>query len=118
MGGKKLIIQEKMNEVLKCERERSLDLLYQMDDWVWGMNNKGEFTYSNLKVKELLGYSPSDLVGKPVSQFIIETKDNDTRSYIHRDGHDVQLISTKIPIINSAGTCIGFLGRDRQFISE
>jgi len=44
--------------------KRFKDLSYSMADWIWEVDKTGLYTYASPTVKNILGYKPSELVGK------------------------------------------------------
>ncbi|MFC8525358.1 EAL domain-containing protein [Pseudarthrobacter sp. NPDC057230] len=51
-------------------------------DWLWAVDSKGIFTYSSQASASLLGYDPSELLGKPLSTVL----DDEDRASSRRDG--------------------------------
>jgi PAS domain S-box-containing protein len=55
---------------LRSNRQRFKDVVRAVSDWVWEMNPEGEFTYVSSRVRDLLGFSPRTLMGKPFHGFL------------------------------------------------
>ena len=65
--------QKKSEEKLKINEKKIRDIIENINDWVWEMDETGTFTYTNPKVKKVLGYKPSEIIGKKIYYF--STKD-------------------------------------------
>ena len=39
-------------------------------DWIWEVDENGLYTYSNPKVKDILGYCPTEIIGKSPFEFM------------------------------------------------
>lgn len=61
---------EPIKEALQISEERFRDLTENISDWVWETDAAGVYTYSNLKVKDILGYDPKEIIGKTPFEFM------------------------------------------------
>lgn len=91
--------------------------------WLWAVGADGRFTFSSLASRELLGYEPSDLVGRPCS-LIIDLADLKTArkpdaragreglllSARHRDGRRLSVEVVGRPRSEGGGGRSGFEG--------
>ena len=91
--------------------------------WLWAVGADGRFTFSSLASRELLGYEPSDLVGRPCS-LIIDLADLKTArkpdaragreglllSARHRDGRRLSVEVVGRPRSEGGGGQSGFEG--------
>ncbi|MCM3033944.1 bifunctional diguanylate cyclase/phosphodiesterase [Niallia sp. MER 6] len=114
------------------DEERFRVLVEHVSDWIWEVNENGIYTYASPQIKDILGYSPSEVIGKtpfdlmepmeakriaPVFEYHlantlpIKSLENIN---LHRDGHEVILETSGSPIINLEGKCIGYRGIDRD----
>ena len=122
---------------VEWEREYFRSFVQSMNDWVWEMNLKGEYTYSNLATETILGYTSEEVVGKTVAQFWpgdgsatqqhedfvakLETGKswkNLPCRFLHKNGSEVYLESNGLPIRNSLGELIGYRGVDRDITAR
>ena len=99
---------------------------------VWEMDRDGIYTYVSPQVKEILGYEPSEVIGRSPFDLMHETmaervrrqfekvvekmspilaKEHRTR---HKNGKPVILESSGVPIIDAEGNLKGFRGIDRD----
>jgi PAS domain S-box-containing protein len=95
--------------------------------WLWAVGADGRFTFSSLASRELLGYEPSELLGRPCS-LIIDVADLKTTrkpdapagreglllSARHRDGRRLSVEIVGRRRLDKAGRGSGFEGIARQ----
>ncbi|WP_165372368.1 EAL domain-containing protein [Nocardioides iriomotensis] len=107
------------------------------EDWLWESDTNGVITYSSPGVEALLGYSPSELVGRQSMDLLV---DEDARQlaagglgaaagvarddaapwgrlelrWRHRDGHAVWLSGAGVPMRDRRGRVFGFRGTRRR----
>jgi PAS domain S-box-containing protein len=117
---------------LKDSEKKYRELVDNLSDWVWEVDEKGRYTYASKAIKELLGYSSSEIIG--ISPFDLMPDNEATRikrifsEYInekqsfsalkninlHKDGHEVILETSAQPIIDENGILRGYRGIDRD----
>lgn len=119
-------------EELRHSKERFQSLVEDMNDWIWEVNAKGQYTYVSPKVKEILGYEPEEIIGetpfelmphkeaerlKSLFSHLLETKkpfDALENTNLHKNGNTVILESSGKPILDAEGEVIGYRGIDRD----
>ena len=105
-------------------------------DWIWEVDPKGVYTYSNHKVTELLGYESEELIGKtpfdlmPMdeakrvsglfnnfisSQSFFNSIENVN---IHKNGSRVVMETSAVPIFSNKGEFLGYRGIDRDITNR
>ena len=113
------------------------ELAASLGIWVWEMDTEGVHTYSNDAVKDILGYTPKEIVGKHITELWIEddrTKENHRRlkkalvsgrgwknfliKLKHKDGSEIAIESSAFPVLNRAGKLVGYRGIDRDITSR
>ncbi len=126
-------IERKWAEVaLRESEERFRSLVETTSDWVWEMDRTGLYTYASPKVKDLLGYEPEELIGQTpfdlmlpdeaervgaifrgrvASQRPFERLENIN---LHKDGRQVVLETSGVPILDVNGNLLGYRGIDRD----
>ena len=112
--------------------ERFRSLIENTSDWIWEVDESGNFTYVSPKIRELLGYEPEELIG--TSPFALMPDDEAARLTArlrefaaalapfsgvenincHKDGHLVVLESSGVPILDEHGNFRGYRGVDRN----
>ncbi|MBU4350931.1 MEDS domain-containing protein [Patescibacteria group bacterium] len=123
---------KKAEKALRESEQRFKDLTESTTDWVWEVDKDGMYTYASPKVKELLGYEVSEVLGK--TPFDLMPKEEAekigkffTKKVIkrepfyrleninrHKDGHLVVLETSGIPLFNEKGQLKGYRGIDRD----
>ena len=121
-----------IEKMLWESRQRFLSLVETTSDWIWEVDTKGVYTYSNQKVKEILGYERVEILGKTPFDFmppgearklfkmfrkITESREPFSRLEninLHRDGREVVLETSGVPIFDEHGEYLGYRGIDRD----
>ena len=124
----------------KCEASKSLmgseekyrSLVEATPDWIWEVDRKGVYTYVSPRVKDLLGYEVSEVLGKTpfdlmseeeaarISKIFVEKVVEKEPFYgleninRHKDGHLVVLESSGVPAFDDNGQFQGYRGTDRD----
>jgi PAS domain S-box-containing protein len=121
---------------LRESEERFRSLIENTSDWIWELDEYGNFTYASPKARELLGYEPGELLG--TSPFALMPDDEAARvaavfepiaaarqpftgmenTNRHRDGHLVVLESSGVPIFDEHGNFRGYRGVDRDITAR
>lgn len=100
-------------------------------EWIWEIDTEGLYTYSSPVIKNLLGYSPEEIVGKFhfYDLFVPDRKDELLKSSLelmskkdlfrqfenpnlHKNGNIIILETNGSPIFDSDGNYIGYRGVD------
>jgi len=124
--------RKKAEEALRTSEQKFKDLTETTPDWIWEVNKDGVYTYVSPKIKDLLGYEISEVLGKTPFDFmtdedagkigktfkeIVNNKEpiykleNTNR---HKDGHLVVLETSGIPVFDEKGELKGYRGIDRD----
>jgi len=124
--------RKKAEEALRESRRRFRSLVEATSDWVWEIDQNGIYTYSSPKVKDLLGYEPEEIIGK--TPFDLMPPDEAERvaglfkdiaesrqpfnglenTNLHKDGRNVVLETSGVPIFDEGGNLLGYRGIDRD----
>jgi PAS domain S-box-containing protein len=127
------ITEHKRTEMLlRASEERFRSLVETTSDWIWETDAQGVYTYASPKVKDILGYASSEIVGKKPSdlmppaeaervakimfQYFEEAKPfiEFENLNIHKDGRMVVLETSGVPIVDENGHLTGYRGIDRD----
>ncbi|MCR4438178.1 MAG: PAS domain S-box protein [bacterium] len=126
------ITARKLAELSLRESEGRLrQVTEQVHAWVWEVDATGRYTYTNLLVSQVLGYTPEELVGKKyLGDLLYATKRPEyERSLLrlfdarapmhdfvvplrHKDGHMRWLLRNATPVFDKSGAFVGYQGAD------
>ncbi len=103
-----------------------------VSDWIWEIDKDGYYTFASPKVFDILGYTPDEIIGKKPThllkhneipkvtafiQKIIKEKNhfkNFLNVCLHKNGSEVILESSGIPLFDDDGEFKGYYGIDRD----
>jgi PAS domain S-box-containing protein len=107
-------------------------LVESVSDWIWEVDTQGQYTFSNQKVKDILGYEKDDVIGRKFSDFMepeeaaeiseiffqhVQSKKAFSgleNANIRKDGTKVLLETSGEPIIDEQNKVVGYRGVDRD----
>jgi PAS domain S-box-containing protein len=125
--------RKQMEETLKASEERFRSLVESTSDWIWEIDDQGNFTYASPRIKDILGYTPDEIVGKmtgfdlmpPEEAQKIQAKyesyvsttmpfEHMVNVNIHKNGEQVIMESSGRPFFDESGKFLGYRGIDRD----
>lgn len=124
--------RRKTEQALKVSEDRFRSLVETTSDWIWELDNGGNYTYSSPKVEELLGYKPEEILEKSMLDLmpddevrrindkyreIIDSRKSFTaleNTSLHRNGRRVLLETCGVPICGNKGDTKGYRGISRD----
>ena len=124
--------RKKTEESLHKSESRFRSLVEATSDWIWEVDRRGVYVYSSPKVKELLGYEIEEIIGKTVFHLMPDyeakrvsrifkkiVKFKKPFSWlmninIHKDGREIILETSGVPVLDAHGRLLGFRGIDRD----
>ncbi len=124
--------RKKAESALSESEERFRQMAEMTGEWLWEQDPEGYYIYSSNAVKEILGFSHDEVIGKHYTEFMTtqakETQDAFATSrqsfyafinhYQHRNGHQVYTESTGLPITNTEGKLLKWRGVDRNITAR
>lgn len=127
-----VLVRKRAEQALRESRERYRSLVETTSDWIWEVDAEGVYTYASPKVKELLGYEPEEVVGKTPFDFMAPAEARRVAAAVlphfarrepfshlknlnlRKDGREVLLDSSGVPVFDEQGEFRGFRGIDRD----
>ena len=124
--------QKKAEEKLLNSEKFFRDISFSMADLIWEIDNNARYVFASGKVKEILGYTPEQLIGKTPFEFMPKEEAEriaeiykeiasnkkpivDLENWnLHKDGTRVSLLTNGVPILNDNGGLIGYRGVNRD----
>ena len=121
-------IIEKSRIVLVKSEKRFKDIITNSKELVWEIDPNGKITFISEVVKEIIDYWPKEVMGRNINEFIHsqhrEFVKNDLlqanaikrplsekmMKLLHRNGSEVWVVSSGVPIIEQNGELIGYRG--------
>jgi PAS domain S-box-containing protein len=121
---------------LRESEQRFRALVETISDWVWEVDAKGLYTYVSPKVKDLLGYTAAEVIGKSPFDFMPPEEIERVRPLftgalrnrvslsglenvnLHKDGRRVMLETNGAPIFDASGKFSGYRGIDRDITTR
>lgn len=108
------------------------DLVETTSDWIWEVDKNTVYTYVSPKINDILGYEPEEILGKtpfdlmspeeiervkgvfgPIAAAQKPFKELENKN-LHKDGHEVILETSGVPILDADGRFHGYRGIDRD----
>jgi PAS domain S-box-containing protein len=120
--------RKQAEESLRESEQRFRDITENAAEWVWEVDDQGQFTYSSPVVEQLLGYTPEEVPGKYFYDFFLpdqreELKDAAMKIFaakqtvreflspnLHKNGQIVWLSTSGIPLLDESGNFLGYRG--------
>ncbi|MCK9617997.1 MAG: PAS domain-containing protein [Lentimicrobiaceae bacterium] len=127
---------EKRTQELMALKEKFHSILENVNDWIWEVDTKGRYTYSNSRVFDLLGYTADEIIGKTPFHFIAPSKRENVKQYfenlvkskvsfhnylntnIHKNGKIVYIATSGLPFFDETGNLMGYRGIDRDITEQ
>jgi len=118
-------------ELSKSEA-RFRSLVESSSDLVWEVDARGTYTYVSPKVRDLLGYTPEEVIGRTPFDLMLPDEAVRLRAWFkdivasrqpmygvenanrHKDGRVVVLETNAVPFFHASGALAGYRGMDRD----
>ncbi|MEE3718341.1 PAS domain S-box protein [Tumidithrix elongata RA019] len=124
--------RKKSEETLRQSEERFRSLVETSNDWIWEIDRSNTYIYSSPKVKDILGYTPEEMIGKHplelmpagekerVAQILAPLNaghlpfQNLENIRVHKNGELVILETSATPRFDATGQFCGYRGISRN----
>ncbi|MDY6835882.1 MAG: PAS domain S-box protein, partial [Chloroflexota bacterium] len=126
--GQQEIVAEPIQEGPSPYEDRFNQACRALSGWIWETDNQNTYTFVNSSVEDILGYTPEEMIGKSVFDFIpsqntsytrkqfeqaMQTKSelsNLTLPFTTKDGADITIETNATPIIDEDSEITGYRG--------
>ena len=113
---------------LQMKESRFRDVALSNADWIWETDPDGRYTYCSKQVKRVLGYASDEIVGRPLSDFVLPAErariaavfaqnsvnglpiTNLESCVLTQDGRAMTLLINGVPVKNDQGGVICYRG--------
>jgi PAS domain S-box-containing protein len=117
---------------LRESEQRFRDIVEASADWVWEVDSADRYTYVSDSVRDLLGYTPEEILGKTpfdlmppgeaervsavfsVAKARRESFRDLDNVNLHKDGSVRHVQTTGTPVLGSSGELLGYRGIDKD----
>ncbi len=125
--------RKQAERVVQESEERFRQVSETADEWIWEVDAEGLYTYASPAVERILGFTESEVVGllhfydlfepgtrehlKALALSAFARREplrNLPNTNLHRDGREILLETTALPILGPAGELLGYRGVDRD----
>lgn len=122
--------QKRAEKDLRESEKRFKDITENAREWVWEVDAQGKYIYSSPVVEKLLGYDPQEVLNKHFYELFHpddreKLKEQAFAAFaakqtfhafpnrnLHKDGREIWLLTSGLPVLNEAGEFIGYRGVD------
>ena len=124
------------DEKLRESESRFRDIAQSMADWIWEVDKNGKYTYVSDSVKNILGYTPEEILGKTPFEFMPEKEAAKIKEIffesvsksgpivdlenwnLAKDGTEICLITNGVPLLNTDREFTGYRGVDKNITNQ
>lgn len=128
--------KEEMNKNLKSSLDRLDTLIESGTDFIWEINKIGAYTFASKNVQRLLGYEPSEIIGKTPFDLMPEKEAHEKKMIfdkilakrspivrleninLKKNGEPIILETNGMPFFDDNGNLLGYRGVDRDITEE
>ena len=124
-------------EELKEAKQYYEDLVENLTDWVWEIDETASFTYSNNMAEKIMGYTTQEILGKRPFDFMDDEDEiqrvgaifgaiaakkepylNMVNKHTHKDGSEVILNVSGLPKLDAQGNLLGYRGVAKDITAQ
>jgi len=137
-SGEVVAIYDDITERKRAEQDlaksenRFHDIVEASADWIWEVDAKGRYTYASDSVRDLLGYTPDEILGKTPFDLMPPDEAKRVRAEfaaiaarrapfrdldninLHKDGSPRHVLTNGMPILGHDGELRGYRGLDHD----
>lgn len=119
-------------EAMRESEEQFKNLVENTSDWVWEVNERLIYTYSNPRVADLLGYKPEEISGKTMDSLLSKQEKPRfkalmdaicakrqpffllEKTVLHKNNDEIVVETSGTPVFDNDGVFLGYRGIDRD----
>jgi len=124
--------RRRVEQRLRESEARFRDVAMSISDWVWEVDAEGRYTYCSERVVDVLGYAAEELLGRTPFETMLPGEvarvermfaevvadkrpivDLENRN-VTKDGREIVLLTNGVPILDEAGSLLGYRGVDKD----
>jgi PAS domain S-box-containing protein len=124
--------RKEAESALSESEERFRQMAEMTGEWLWEQDPNGYYIYSSNAVKQILGFSQDQVIGKHYTEFLT-AQDRESQTlfaasqrpfyalvnhYQHKNGQQILTESTGLPIIDAQGKLLKWRGVDRDITAR
>ena len=116
----------------KMHKIQYKELLENISDWLWEVNSIGVYTHCSENVYDFLGFRAQEVIGKTPFDFMTDEEGqrvsrnfadyttnkkhiiNLENTYLHKNGYEIVVETSAIPILDNNDNLLGYQGLDRD----
>ena len=124
--------QKKAEDEMRRSEARFRDIATSMSDWIWECDSQARYTYCSDQVIKVLGYTAEEILGKTPFDLMPEQESRRVKKIFStiaakklpfhdlencnatKDGREVVLSTSGVPIFDEEGNCRGYRGVDKD----
>jgi two-component system, sensor histidine kinase and response regulator len=124
--------QIRSQEALRESKELFQSLVETTSDWIWEVDENCRYVYASPKIRDLLGYAPEEVIGKSPFEYMPPDEGERVKAAFEKirgscvpftnlqnrnvckDGSEIILESSGVPVPKAGGALCGYRGVDRD----
>ena len=132
VNGSDITERKKAEEKIKESEKRFRDIVESSADWIWEVDKNGKYTFASEKIKQILGYTPKEIIGKTPFDFMPKEEAKrvgeifrkivlkkkpivDLENWnLTKQGKRICLLTNGVPMLDEKGKIIGYRGVDKD----
>jgi PAS domain S-box-containing protein len=121
-------VRKRTEEALRLAEEKYRNLVENINDVAWEIDMEGRFTYISPKVWDLMGYEPSEFIGKTIVAFLAPAHAKEITDglgplfskpepyslqethVLHKDGREIIVEANAVVLYDDKGSFRGYRG--------
>ncbi|MBX2991119.1 MAG: PAS domain S-box protein [Bacteroidetes bacterium] len=129
-------VRRRSDKSLRRSEDTFRALVETTSDFIWEVDARCVYTYASPQIEKILGYTPSEVIGKTPFDFMAPDEARILRPQVervmsekvpftnlrnlnvHREGHILVFETSGVPVFDRTGTLRGYRGIDRDITTR